>query len=738
MIDLGLRLTLKGGREAVARLAVTAAAVMLGVAMLLLVLGGINAVNSQNARYAWLETGHVAGTPAATGADAEWWLLRADYYRGELIGRADLAATGPHSPVPPGIPRLPGPGEYYASPAMAKLLRTVPAAELADRFHGHLVGIVGSVALPAPDSLIIVVGNTVAEISQQPDVQRIDAFNTVVPSSCGECAIGVGINANGIDLILSVVAVALLFPVLMFIGSASRLSAARREQRFAAMRLAGATPRQIAAIATVESSVAAVGGMLAGFLVFFLVRAPFAAIPFTGAPFFAHDVTVSLADVVAVAVGVPVAAAVVARLALRRVQVSPLGVSRRTSARVARAYRGLPLLAGLGELLYFVDHGRPQTSVGQIEAYLGGIVLVMIGLVLVGPWLTMVAARALSRRTSSPVTLIAGRRLSDNPQAAFRAISGLVLALFVTSTTVAVIDAVVAEAGGTRSGGPATTLVQEFREQPDEPAPVVDPSLVTRLTALPGVRGVTVVHADGRPWQPGMGDGAVAACADLTRTATIGSCPPGAQVAEVSTDYSGRDSDLHQVWPVSTVPLASLSTLAVRSVVVGTDGPATVERARTLIEAAYAGERWVPNTVGEDQVIRNRETRQYEQLATVVLLTSLPVAGVSLAVTVAAGLGDRKRPFSLLRLTGVPVAMLRRVVAAETVVPLLAGALVAIAMGFLSAQLFLTSQLHYDVQPPGLGYYLAVVAGLLVCLVVLASTFPLLSRITGPEAARQD
>ena len=37
-------------------------------------------------------------------------------------------------------------------------------------------------------------------------------------------------------------AAALLFPVLIFVGAATRLSAARREQRFAAMRLVGATP----------------------------------------------------------------------------------------------------------------------------------------------------------------------------------------------------------------------------------------------------------------------------------------------------------------------------------------------------------------------------------------------------------------------------------------------------------------------------------------------------------------
>ena len=56
MIRLGLRLTLRGGREATVRLAVTAAAVALGVTLLLITLAGINALNAQNARAAWLST----------------------------------------------------------------------------------------------------------------------------------------------------------------------------------------------------------------------------------------------------------------------------------------------------------------------------------------------------------------------------------------------------------------------------------------------------------------------------------------------------------------------------------------------------------------------------------------------------------------------------------------------------------------------------------------------------------
>ena len=133
MIRLGLRLAVAGGREAAVRLVVIAVAVALGVGLLLATLAGINAVNAQNARYAWLETGYAGSTRRrhAAGDRPAVVALRADYFQGETDRpgrrRRHRART---RPVPPGIRALPGPGQYYASPALATLLRATPAAQL--------------------------------------------------------------------------------------------------------------------------------------------------------------------------------------------------------------------------------------------------------------------------------------------------------------------------------------------------------------------------------------------------------------------------------------------------------------------------------------------------------------------------------------------------------------------------------------------------------------------------------
>jgi hypothetical protein len=744
MIRFGLRLALAGGREAATRLVIIAVAVAIGVGLLLATLAGINAVNSQNARYAWLNTG--TGQSTAGDRAPAWWALRGDYFDGQTIGRVDVAATGPDSPVPPGIPRLPGPGEFYASPALAKLIADTPAAELGDRFPGHQIGTIGAPALPAPNSLLIVIGRTSDQVFHLPGARRVTSIRTTVPSRCDDCV--VGINAAGLDLILGVVALALLFPVLMFIGTATRLAATRREQRFAAMRLVGATPRQISVISAVESTVAAAIGTVVGFGLFFLFRHELAAIPFTGAPFFPGDLSLRGVDVLLVALGVPVGAAVAARIALRRVQISPLGVSRRVRTRPPGAYRLIPLLLGLGELAFFIGR-RPVTTNGQLVAFLSGFFLVMGGLVIAGPWLTMVGARALAVRSSRPATLIAARRLADNPKAGFRAISGLVLALFVTSVAVGVITTIAANRGA-RNDNSAASTVMSVEFWPDgtdrAPATTVPSTVSTDLRSTPGVANVTVVrrnpddHGPGSvPPQGPVSLPGLVSCADLARAPTLGRCADGAAVAEVYPNFTGPDRQHTNAWPADARTVEDLQHLPVLAVVVGTDGStSTLERTRTALEMAYPDRRFPPATDDDFNTDSTKTLAQWKQLANVVILTSLPIAGSSLAVSVAGGLADRKRPFSLLRLTGAPLRVLRRVVALESAVPLLVAAAVAIGTGFVAAQLFLRAQMHYSLRPPGVAYYVIVLAGIAVSLGIIASTLPLLERITGPETARND
>jgi hypothetical protein len=783
VIRLGLRLAVSGGREAAVRLAILAVAVGLGVGLLLTALAGINAVNAQNLRHAWLWTGTAQEPAGHAPADTDplWWTTSGDSFGGQLIVRVDLAATGASSPVPPGIPRDPAPGQYYASPALASLLRSTPANQLADRYPGRLAGTIGHAALPSPGSLYIIVGHSPAQLAHRPATIAVTTIATAFPSGAIEKPKGLatappdeGVGASGVDLIFSVVALALLTPVLIFIGTATRLSAARREQRFAAMRLVGARPRQISVIAAVESTVAATAGVAAGFGLFFVLRIPLAAVPFTGQPFFPSDLSLSLRDILVVAIGVPVAAALVARLALRRVNISPLGVTRRATPKPPRAWRILPLLAGLAELGFFVVHGRPATVPGQIQAFLPGFLLIMIGLVTAGPWLTMTGARIMARHTSHPSVLIAARRLADDPRGAFRTVSGLVLALFIT--TVAVASTTTQDAKEDHPAGWASAsnvLADDLAGQPQwaqsqqgSRSPLTAPGsartlapLLARLNRIHGVESVITVRADGKSTLPrALLGGSVAgfpsawpesgpvpaglvSCAQLARVSGLGRCPAGAAAVSFPKflDAAPPARSLGRItWPAADVPARQLSGLGLDSINIATDGSqSAVEQARTELENANASPN-SPSTLGEVTAELTTATNAYQHLADVVSLASLAIAGCTLATAVAAGLADRKRPFSLLRLTGARLATLRRVVALEGAVPLLAIAAVSIGVGFGAAAMLAVLQLQHPLVAPGAAYYVLTAAGIVASLGIIAATFPVLRRITGPEVARNE
>jgi hypothetical protein len=261
------------------------------------------------------------------------------------------------------------------------------------------------------------------------------------------------------------------------------------------------------------------------------------------------------------------------------------------------------------------------------------------------------------------------------------------------------------------------------------------------LAAVPGVRTVMIVYAAPGGDKPGVMPG-LTRCAGLP--ARFGSCPPAAAVGAVQADLEGVES-LNQtaatapVWDAAPYSPASLATLPLLSVVVDTDGsPVAHETAQTMLENAFPQSKRAVGTNNDFQNDTTHSLNRFQQLAAVVIVASLPIAGCSLAVSVAGGITDRRRPFSMLRLTGVRLAELRKVVLLESVVPLLTVAVLAIGMGFLAAQLFLRSQLKYDLVAPSPSYYLLVGLGLVLSIAVITSTMPILRRVTGPETARNE
>ncbi|MGW3474852.1 FtsX-like permease family protein [Streptomyces althioticus] len=205
----------------------------------------------------------------------------------------------------------------------------------------------------------------------------------------------------------------LLIPVLGFVGQSARLGAVHRDRRLAGLRLAGATPWQVRRIAAAETGLACLAGSVAAGLLAAVVVARMDG----------HTSAWTWAGVAAVVLGMPVLGALTAVLVLRRVVASPLGTVRRVRAapRPEPAAFGLVALFLVVLFLSFVgvDAGRGGFSAAP------ALIVCVLALTGAGAvWLVGASARftgrLLAARTGSPAVLIAAERLRDDPWAAAR------------------------------------------------------------------------------------------------------------------------------------------------------------------------------------------------------------------------------------------------------------------------------------------------------------------------------
>ncbi|MEU9834588.1 FtsX-like permease family protein [Streptosporangium sp. NPDC048047] len=234
----------------------------------------------------------------------------------------------------------------------------------------------------------------------------------------------------------------LAVPAVAFLYQVSRLTTATRERRLAALRLAGATPREVRLVGAAESGRSALVGGSLGVAVYLLA---------------ALVARWSLGDVVPVRpllwtsivlAAVVLVAAWSGLVAGRHVIASPLGVVRRARPRGPRA-RDLGLVAlGVG-LLASALTGKGRfflgNKYGAAVAIAAGAVLLLFGLVLATAWLVgraarragRTAARRAGRGTSAPETLLAARMVEADPRAWARALSVVGLTVFFGSAVAA-------------------------------------------------------------------------------------------------------------------------------------------------------------------------------------------------------------------------------------------------------------------------------------------------------------
>lgn len=227
----------------------------------------------------------------------------------------------------------------------------------------------------------------------------------------------------------------LLIPLATLGGAAARLAISRRDTRLAALRLAGATAGQVAGLTVLEASAQAALGALIGVAGYFALIPAVLPVVFQGVPFTYGELLVPVWWIATAIGAVVLIATGSAAISLSRIVVTPLGVANRTAPKGLHWTRVLPILVALGAfaLVWNVPmFAEMAIFIGILVVLVGGGLAAMNA---IGPLTLSVVGRIWAKHARSAASLIAARRLADNPKTAWRSVGGIGLATFVAGIT---------------------------------------------------------------------------------------------------------------------------------------------------------------------------------------------------------------------------------------------------------------------------------------------------------------
>ncbi|MFB9392627.1 ABC transporter permease [Streptomyces coeruleoprunus] len=517
---MGARFAVTGGRPGWTRTLLTALGIGLGVALLLVAASVPHLLEARDVRHQSrdLTVSEIGEKPS----DRSFlWQDSSTLFHGRTVHGVVLRPDGPRAPAPPGVERLPGPGEMVVSPALERLLSAPEGALLKDRFPFRTVGRIGEDGLVGPAELFFYAHHPA--LTDGSAVGRSVAFGH---------NLGVERPSSGYLLLLIVVAcVVLLLPVLVFVATAARFGGEQRDRRLAALRLAGADMGMTRRVAAGEALAGAVLGLGAGAALFVLLRQLAGRVTVWDVNAFPADLTPDAALAVPAVAAVPVCAVVVTLAGLRGVAVEPLGVVRGATPGPRRLWwRLLLVAAGAGLLLVADPVGLGETSV-ETAPVAAGALLALTGLTTLLPWLV---ESVVGRLRGGPVAWqLAVRRLQLSSGTAARAVSGIVVAA-------AGAIALLMLFGAVQGDFMRPTNMDSARAQLGMSGHAGDGSAADRLraevAAARGVTGVTAVVTSSvqrpGPLRPGedfipMTSITVGDCASLRELGRLPSCRDG-------------------------------------------------------------------------------------------------------------------------------------------------------------------------------------------------------------------
>jgi ABC-type lipoprotein release transport system permease subunit len=767
-VALGVRLAVGGGRTALTRLALSSIGIGLAVAVLL-VMASIGTIdeNRSDRRFSMLPN-----TQPVEGVSPTHFQNSYNEFRGQQIEMNFVRGTAPDSPKPDGLPTLPKEGEMYASPALAELLGSDEGELLRPRFPEKIVGTLDQSLVQMPGDLVAWIG---ADKTLESDGNGY--FGAAY-------SFGWDQPASDLDLtlltMLLIGAVVVLLPLFIFVSSASRIAGAERDRRLSALRLVGGGSRQVRRIATAESLVSAVIGLLLGTGVFLVARQFAEEISVVGERAYVSDVVPAPFLVVVIVVLVPAVAVLTALFALRRTIIEPLGVVRQSKPVRRRAWWRFGLIAA-GIVLMTTQLGMERGDEPWAYAVSGGAALLLIGVPVLLPWLL---ERVVSRVKGGPPSwMLAIRRLQLDSGTSARVVGGVAVVL---AGTIALQTVLLSMEGGLRLPG-ANTGGDQPSTVEISTGPMESEAILDAVVKADGVRSAQMVRqASG--YEPGSNDRsygvAVLDCAAMRELVGVRDCKDG-DVFELPEGYMPNpipapgtalefreyqntvdgtwDENNYEVTGTWTMPAGAKKitprgpTYAMvlvtpgalngepvpgdsASVVaqVGKDlTPDQLEGIRNAV-ADYRWNAWIsPYNVGPALTTAQQAFLTIRNALFAAALFTLFVACVSLLVLAVEHIRERRRPLAVLAASGVPTGVLGRSLLWQMVLPIVLGVVVALVTGLGLAAIVM------DLTEEALildwsGVALMCAGATVMTLLVSALTLPFLKRATRLNTIRTE
>jgi hypothetical protein len=270
----------------------------------------------------------------------------------------------------------------------------------------------------------------------------------------------------------------LTIPVLAFVAQCSRLGAPARDRRIAAIRLAGATPRQAIVIGAGEAGVSALAGSGLGAAAYFAARRLLDHVNAAGQRALPTDVLPKVWVIVVIVLALPIVVTVLSAWLLRQISTSPLGVVHRVRRRrPPRPWPGVLIIAGVA-LFAVVEpltqlasrHGVDVSETATVAIVYVGVLSAATGVALGAGWISHTAGRLLRRFGRTATSELAGGRMIADPWQGSRTFGVLTVAAIFGGGTVAALQyfATLAMSQDQENRLVSVALHQPFVAAPDE------------------------------------------------------------------------------------------------------------------------------------------------------------------------------------------------------------------------------------------------------------------------------